>query len=88
MENIQRNLITLFEGNLKEISQFFEGNFDQNKEKKRIFWFFKVEALDWPFVNLLIVCAKTVPSPRDGEINSYLNAVARWFFNGIKQSKF
>jgi hypothetical protein len=30
---------------LKEISQLFEGNFGQNKEKKRIFWFFKVEAL-------------------------------------------
>jgi hypothetical protein len=30
---------------LKEISQFFEGNFGQNKEKKRIFWFFKVAAL-------------------------------------------
>ena len=45
MENIQRNLVKLFKGNLKEISQFFEGNFGQNKEKKRIFWFFKVEAL-------------------------------------------
>jgi hypothetical protein len=45
LENIQRNLIKLFEGNLKEISQFFEGNFGQNKEKKMIFWFFKVEAL-------------------------------------------
>jgi hypothetical protein len=33
---------------LKEISQLFEGNFGQNKEKKRIFWFFKVEALvEW-----------------------------------------
>jgi fatty acid desaturase len=30
---------------LKEISQFFEGNVGQNKEKKRIFWFFKMEAL-------------------------------------------
>jgi hypothetical protein len=30
---------------LKEISQFFEGNFGQNKDKKRIFWSFKVEAL-------------------------------------------
>jgi hypothetical protein len=38
-------LVKLFKGNLKEISQFFEGNFGQNKEKKRIFWFFKVEAL-------------------------------------------
>jgi hypothetical protein len=45
LENIQRNLVKLFKGNLKEISQFFEGNFGQNKEKKRIFWFFKVEAL-------------------------------------------
>ena len=41
-----RNLVKLFKGNLKEISQFFEGNFGQNKEKKRIFLFFKVEALD------------------------------------------
>ena len=30
---------------MKEISQFFEGNFGQNEEKKRIFLFFKVEAL-------------------------------------------
>ena len=44
-EYSQRNLIKLFKGNLKEISQFFEGNFDQNKEEKRIFWFLKVEAL-------------------------------------------
>jgi hypothetical protein len=46
LENIQPNFIKLFKGNLKEISQFFEGNFGQNKEKKRIFLFFKVEALD------------------------------------------
>jgi hypothetical protein len=45
LENIQRNFIKLFKGNLKEISQFFEGNFGQNKDKKRIFWSFKVEAL-------------------------------------------
>jgi hypothetical protein len=45
LENIQRNFIYLYKGNLKEISQFFEGNFGQNKEKKRIFLFFKVEAL-------------------------------------------
>jgi hypothetical protein len=41
LENIQRNLIKLFEGNLKEISQFFEGNFGQNKEKKGFFGFSK-----------------------------------------------
>jgi hypothetical protein len=40
--------IKLFEGNLKEISQFFEGKFRQNKEKKRIFRFLKVEALIMP----------------------------------------
>ena len=45
LENIQRHSIKLLKGNLKEISQFFEGNFGQNKEKKRIFLFFKVEAL-------------------------------------------
>ena len=44
-EYSQRNLIKLYKGNLKKISQFFEGNFDQNKEEKRIFWFLKVEAL-------------------------------------------
>ena len=43
-EYSQRNLIKLFKGNLKEISQFFERNFDQNKEEKRIFLFLKVEA--------------------------------------------
>ena len=36
-EYSQRNLIKLFKGNLKEISQFLEGNFDQNKEEKMIF---------------------------------------------------
>ena len=44
-EYSQRNLIKLYKGNLKKISQFFEGNFDQNKKEKRIFWFLKVEAL-------------------------------------------
>jgi hypothetical protein len=39
---------------LKEISQFFEGNFGQNKEKKRIFWFFKEEALAGKFVNKMV----------------------------------
>jgi hypothetical protein len=34
-------LIKLFGGNLKEISQFFEGHFGQNKEKKRFFGFSK-----------------------------------------------
>ncbi len=47
LENIQRHSIKLLKGNLKEISQFFEGNFGQNKEKKRIFLFFQVEAMDF-----------------------------------------
>ena len=33
-EYSQRNLIKLYKGNLKKISQFFEGNFDQNKAEK------------------------------------------------------
>ena len=38
-EYSQRNLIKLFKGNLKEISQFFEGNLDQNKGEKGFFGF-------------------------------------------------
>jgi hypothetical protein len=66
LENIQRNLIKLFEGNVKEISQFFEGNFDQNKEKKRIFLFFKVEALHETLPENMRHCPKTYGSKTCG----------------------
>ena len=42
LEDIKRNLFKLHKGKLKEISQFFEGT---TKERKRMFSFFKVEAL-------------------------------------------